>query len=303
MRYSSKGIGRRSIACACVWAAAHPTPSTIIYIDAWWVKLGSRLRDLPGREFPQLPERIAQTLQRLWNEALDGARETLQAALLAREQVLAQREHTLEERTRQLADSEHATGARMSALAESVSLAREQLDGPLQRAEALEGTVQERDRECHRLRARIESLEADCAEWRMKLDAAAAAHHGERVQLQERYAAAANHWLLEVDRARQQAKQAAKEHEQQTKELRRRIEALQSEREQLRQDVLEARAECKTMVAVREQLQERLRAASQATDPASRPSARAKARGPNKPSHQPRPRARGTRARHTGAAK
>jgi hypothetical protein len=81
------------------------SPNTINdHLGAWWAKLGSRLRDLPGREFPQLPERIAQTLQRLWTEAPDGARETLQAALLVREQALAQREHALEDRTQQLAE-------------------------------------------------------------------------------------------------------------------------------------------------------------------------------------------------------
>src|SRR5271163_134766 len=40
------------------------SPNTINdHLDAWWAKLGSRLRDLPGHEFPQLPERVAQALQ------------------------------------------------------------------------------------------------------------------------------------------------------------------------------------------------------------------------------------------------
>src|ERR1700736_6452980 len=69
------------------------SPNTINdHLDDWWAKLGSRLRDVPGHEFPQLPERIARTLQQLWNEALDGARAALQETLLAREQDIAQRE-------------------------------------------------------------------------------------------------------------------------------------------------------------------------------------------------------------------
>lgn len=183
------------------------SPNTINdHLDAWWVKLGSRLRDVPGHEFPQLPERIARTLQQLWNDALDGARETLQATVLEREQALAEREQAFEERNRQLTEREQATAARMCALEESLSLAGEQLAVANQRARALETSVQERDCEGHRLRARTESLEAECADGRTKFDAAAVAHHGERVQLQERYAAAERHWLLEVDRARQPSK-------------------------------------------------------------------------------------------------
>src|SRR5882757_7386702 len=69
------------------------SPNTINdHLDAWWAKLGSRLRDVPGHEFPQLPERVAHALQHLWNEALDGARGALQETLLHREQAIAERE-------------------------------------------------------------------------------------------------------------------------------------------------------------------------------------------------------------------
>src|SRR5882672_7693786 len=38
------------------------SPNTINdHLNAWWAKLGARLRDLPGQEFPQLPERVAQS--------------------------------------------------------------------------------------------------------------------------------------------------------------------------------------------------------------------------------------------------
>jgi hypothetical protein len=68
------------------------SPNTINdHLDAWWAKLGARLRDLPGQEFPQLPERVAHSLQQLWNEALAGAHQALQAGLLEREHSLDQR--------------------------------------------------------------------------------------------------------------------------------------------------------------------------------------------------------------------
>ena len=239
------------------------SPNTINdHLDAWWAKLGSRLRDVPGHEFPQLPERVGQALQHLWNEALDGARAALQETLLAREQALTQREQVLDERTRQLLEREQAMVARTGALEEGLAFAREQLSAANQRAQALERSLQARDAEGTRLRSRIESLEADGADWRGKLDVATAAHQAERGQLQERYAAAESHWLLEVDRARQHARETAKEHEQQSKELRRRVETLMSERDGLRQEVLAGRAELKTAAAVREQLEDRLRSLS-----------------------------------------
>ncbi len=75
------------------------SPNTINdHLDAWWAKLGSRLRDLPGREFPHLPERVAHALQALWNEALDSARLALQDTLAERERTLIQRDEALQRR-------------------------------------------------------------------------------------------------------------------------------------------------------------------------------------------------------------
>lgn len=224
----------------------------------------SRLRDLPGQEFPQLPERVSQTLQQLWNEALDGARAALQTTAHEREQALLAREQGLEFRSRELAEREQALTARATALEESLSLAREQLALANQRAQALELTRQERDRECQRLLTRVEALEADCADTRTKLDAATAAHQAERAGLAERHASAERHWLLEVDRLRQQLKDAFREQEREMKELRRRLEATTSERDDCRQNLLDARAELKTATAVREQLEDRVRAVERA---------------------------------------
>jgi len=89
--------------------------------------------------------------------------------------------------------------------------------------------------------------------------------------------------LVEVDRARQHVKEAAKEHEQQSRELRRRYEALASERDDLRHNLFEARADLKTAAAVREQLEERLRAA---TERASIAAATSKQAHPSKPSRR-----------------
>jgi len=236
------------------------SPNTINdHLDAWWTKLGARLRDLPGREFPQLPERVAQGLQHLWNEALEGAHETLQGTLIEREQALTHRERDLESHARQLSEREQAGAARAAGLEESLALAREQLSAANRRAEMLETALQERDGECGRLRTRMEVLEASLAELRGKLDAVTTAHQAERTKLAERYSAAEARWLTEVDRARQVAKETAKEHRQQVQEWRNRAERSRTELDHLQQELLEVRSEVKAASAVREQLEQRLR--------------------------------------------
>jgi Plasmid replication region DNA-binding N-term len=235
------------------------SPNTINdHLDAWWAKLGSRLRDVPGHEFPQLPERVGQALQHLWNEALDGARGVLQDTMLAREQAIAQCEHALDERTRHLTEREQATAARKGALEEALALARDQLAASNRQADALETALQKREAECIRLRSRIEALEESSAKILKRLDTATATHQAERVKLEERYASAEAHWLIEVDRARQLAKDAAKDHERQCKDFRDQIGTLQSDRGQLRQELREARSDLKTASIVREQLEARL---------------------------------------------
>jgi hypothetical protein len=56
-------------------------------------------------------------------------------------------------------------------------------------------------------------VEETSADLREKLDAVTAAHQVERTKLEERHSAAEARWLTEVDRARQLAQEAAKEHE------------------------------------------------------------------------------------------
>jgi hypothetical protein len=261
------------------------SPNTINdHMDTWWTKLGARLRDLPGGMFPQVPERVGQALQLLWNEALEGAHETLQSALLEREQVITQHEQALETRARQLADREQVTATRAAAIEESLTRVREQLSAANQRAESLEMALRTRDAECVGLRDRITVLEASSVDLRGKLDAVTAAHQAERVKLEERYSAAEARWLTEVDRARQLAKDAAKEHERQVKELRDRSGSVQNDRDQIRQELVEARSDLKTATAGREQLEERLR---MMTTPPVRTSRTARPRG--KQSRKPKP--------------
>jgi uncharacterized coiled-coil DUF342 family protein len=55
------------------------------------------------------------------------------------------------------------------------------------------------------------------------------------------------------------AKEADKEHERQVRELRDRMGSLQKDRDQIRQELVEARSDLKTATAMREHLEDRLR--------------------------------------------
>jgi hypothetical protein len=266
------------------------SPNTINdHMDTWWTKLGSRLRDLPGRTFPQVPERVGQALQLLWNEALEGAHETLQSALLEREQAITQQEQALETRTRQLADREQVTATRAAAVEEGLTRVREQLAAANQRAESLETTLRARDAEGVRLRDRITVVEVTSADLREKLDAVTTAHQVERTKLEERYSAAEARWLTEVDRTRQIAKEAGKEHERQIKELRERVGSLQKDRDHLHQELIEVRSDLKAATVVREQLEEQLRTTERLPrDEASGRSSRKRPGGKSKRRNQQR---------------
>lgn len=234
------------------------SPNTINeHLDAWWLKLGARLRDIPGREFPQLPERTAQALLTLWNEALEGAQDTLRGSIAARESEVAAREQALGTVATELTERETALAARAAGLEESIALAKDQLLAANQRAERLEEALADRDTESARLRSRTESAEAQAETLRGKLDTAIAAHQAERAKLEARNEAVESRWLTEVDRVRQ----SAKEQERHLKDLTRQVTQLQSERDTLRQELQGVRSELKTATAVREQLEMRLRTA------------------------------------------
>jgi chromosome segregation ATPase len=237
------------------------SPNTIQeHLEVWWTHLGSRLRDVPGREFPELPERVALSLQKLWNEALDSAHEALGEKISTRERTLAEREAALIVREQQFIEQERTALARATALEESVALAREQLLASNQRADRLEASLEVRAAEVGRLQARMEALTADTQDLRARHDAAAAAHQAERTQMDERHAANEARWLVEIDRGRQGAKEAARDYERQVKELRAQITQLQSQRDELKRDLQQARAELRTAVSLRAQAERRLAA-------------------------------------------
>jgi DNA repair exonuclease SbcCD ATPase subunit len=237
------------------------SPNTIQeHLDVWWSHLGSRLRDIPGREFPDLPERVGHALQALWNTALDSAHEALGETASTREHFIAERVAAVDEREKQSLEQERLAMARASALEESLGLARDQLLAANRRADQLEISLRGAEDERARLRKRIDALEAEATDFRSKLDATVSANRSERAMLDKRHAATEAHWLEEVDRARLAAKEIAKEQERRGKELRAQIGQMQTQRDELKQGLQEAQSELRTARIMRTQLEKKLAA-------------------------------------------
>ena len=231
------------------------SPNTINdHLDAWWPKLGARLRDLPGQELPHLPESIAQRLQQLWHEALDTARGVLQETLAQRESDLAAREQTFAER-------ERAANERVTALEEGLTLARQQLTAANERAAALEAGSD-------RLNEQIDRWQAEARQAQAKTEAAVASHATERAELLSRSALTEQHWMRELDQARQGLRESNQRHEKELNEGRRQLLALKAERDDRSQQVAALRADSQAHTAVREQLEAQLRTLMNRSGPA-----------------------------------
>jgi len=244
------------------------SPNTINdHLDAWWARLGARLRDVPGREFPQLPERVAASLQQLWNDALEGAQEALKSAADTRQRDLAERERALRMRQAQQEEAERVAEARRTALEESLVLVRSQLTDAARRNESLDQSLQERDSALVLWRERVEKLETAAGELSQKLDAERATHIAERSKLESRHDAAERRWLAEVDRARQDLKETDRQRQSLSTDFARQTTVL----EQVRHELAEVRAALRTSTEVRSQLEERIKLLSSKRPPEKAP--------------------------------
>jgi hypothetical protein len=235
------------------------SPNTIQeHLDVWWSRLGSRLRDIPGREFPQLPERVAIALQGLWNTAIDCAQESIGDTLSNRDAAAAQRESDLSARELEISQREQSAEALAGTLQESLDLARQQLQAANQRADRLEVTLQVRESESAQLQARFEAMESQMADVRKRSEAAAMVHDAERAKLEARHEAAEARWLVEVDRAREALKEATKNQRQKEKELVLQINRLRTDRDELKSSLRGVRSELRAETALRTKIQKNL---------------------------------------------
>jgi hypothetical protein len=236
-------------------ALGRGSPNTINdHLDAWWAKLGSRLRDLPGREFPQLPEAVARSLLSLWNTALEGAQEALHATLETKDSALAGREQAVEAQLLELAQRQAEFEARETALAEALSFARSQVTEGNLRAATLESALKDRDAEREQIQAQIEALQDELVQQRRHLDSERNVAAEQRVRDQNRYEHSEARWLMELDRTRV----SLKDSERRAHELQARVASLGKELDAGKFAIVELKAELRTARAASEQLKARI---------------------------------------------
>ncbi|AHX13367.1 hypothetical protein CH75_09210 [Dyella jiangningensis] len=188
------------------------SPNTITrMLDSWRAQLGERLRQLSA--LPEVPGPVGQVMIELWRLATEHAEgaierrfETARASLEADQTRLATEREDWEARL-QAAETNAAHAQAARDLAEHACAT---LDGQLQDSHALRADLgQQRDRlqdQCDALSAQVQML-------RTQLDENQVVLRTERERQEAYIRAAEDRSHLEVDRARQEAKQWQQRHE------------------------------------------------------------------------------------------
>lgn len=237
------------------------SPNTVIrWLDTWWQGLGPRLHQHTQRmTLPEAPEEVGRLAQQLWEQALIAAQAVATADLTDQ---LAE----LDTQRRQLAEQERHS---LLQLAKNADALREveallaQRDTELAYARAL---IERQDRQLADALGQREvaehgraTLEAQLAEALTQQQRAAVTAHAEREALRAHAIAVENRSLQEVDRARQESKQARIELQARTRQWEADLRA-SSQREALtRKAMLQQERE---LTALRKQLQTRTQSRS-----------------------------------------
>lgn len=243
------------------------SPNTIaLFLDRWWSQLGARLRDLPGQELPSVPEPVANALLSLWNEAIEQARTLLRESLAGEHADVAAQRTALDAQRADLERAQVEFVRERAALEQTVTLAQQQLAEANERHRADVARLDELQRESARLAEQLQIARREAAEGAARFDAARQGYEVERRTLQERLDGTEQHWMKQVDEARQALSAEHKRREtterQYAGELTRLREALQvahADRAQLEMQFVQTR---EALVAARADC-EQLRAAAQ----------------------------------------
>ncbi len=226
------------------------SPNTVApMLEAWFAGLAPRLGvALPGEDGQGLPPAVRQAMDGVWSAALTAAADQAAQTLIQEREDVAGDRRDLAQAREALVAQQAALTDREAMLQESLTLARGQLAEASQRAAQLQ--------------ARLEGTEADAAAARQALADLVQQHAGERrahaeqlhtqagdlQRAQELAASAERRLLADVDRARQEAKQAQREltgaqrtHEKDHKELAHANQALGSRYQEAQIEIVSLR--------------------------------------------------------------
>lgn len=186
------------------------SPNTVSPIlEAWFASLGPRLGEGPAREQTgELPAPVWQAMTQLWDTALVSAREQSEQALAQSRQQLADERTALELARAQLTREVQAAHDRQAAVSEAADMARAHIADLSGRLRESLAVMARREGEIDALRLRLAAAAAQSEAERHRTHDEAQRHAQERNRLEERAAANERRLLGELDRARQDAKQA-----------------------------------------------------------------------------------------------
>lgn len=185
------------------------SPNTVSpHLDTWFRGLGARIQDPRAFAAPAaVPDAIQQAAVHFWQVALTNARAQVDSELTRERQGLAELQIQLEETRLALAQEEDRQLARREGMVAAMRAMEAQLQTANDRGASLEQHLAESARETEALRAQCSSLAHDKEALRLQLEGERASHEAARVKMEERAAAHEQRWSLEVDRAREAAKQ------------------------------------------------------------------------------------------------
>ncbi|MGB9989862.1 DNA-binding protein [Massilia sp. SM-13] len=186
------------------------SPNTVSpHLDTWFRGLGARIKDPQAFAAPAaVPDPIAQAAAHFWQVALADARRQLETEVAREHHELAAAKLQLDDARLALAQQENVQMARQEGIAAAMRAMESQLHASNERVASLEQQLADATREGQALEAQCLAHENDKEALRAQLQDERTRQEAARIKLEERAAANEQRWSLEVDRARESAKQA-----------------------------------------------------------------------------------------------
>jgi hypothetical protein len=211
------------------------SPNTVApMLETWFAMLAPRLGVAPASDSGQgVPHTVREALDKVWTVALAAATEQATQAIAQDQQVLATERQTLAQARESLQTQQAALADRELILQESLALARDQLSEASQRGSQIQAKLEHAEADLGSARQSLADLVQGHATERRAHSEQLRSQAGDLQRAQELATSTERRLLADVDRARQDAKQARgglaeaqRAHEKKLKELERVNEAL-----------------------------------------------------------------------------
>lgn len=186
------------------------SPNTVSpMLEAWFASLGPRLGVISAPEQAgDLPTPVWQAMTQLWDTALMSTREQAAQELAKSRQLLTDERTALELQKAQLAREAQSFSDRQAALDKAADISRAHIIDLNARLTESHTRMARREGEIDDLRVRLAAAATQSEADRRRIDDEVQRHTQERGRLEERATANERRLLGELDRARQDAKQA-----------------------------------------------------------------------------------------------